>query len=90
MNDVIVHRVRRHDQIADVLRVGGNFELQSVLDRTHRRDRVNRRADAAKALREQPRVARVAADENPLDAAEHLPRRPRLLHDAAINFDVDS
>jgi len=35
---------------------------------------VDRGADTAEPLREEPGLARVAADENPLDAAEHLAR----------------
>ena len=78
VDDVIVQRVRDHDEVADVLRVLRDLELQRVLDRAHRRDGVHRGADAAEALREEPGVARVAPLQDPLDAAEHLPGRPGL------------
>ena len=63
---------------------------ERVLHRPHRRDRVHRRADAAEALGEEPRVARVAPLQDVLDPAEHLARRPGVLHAAAVHLDVDA
>ncbi len=90
VHDVIVHGVRRDDQVADVLRVRRHLEAQRVLDRAHRGDRVHRRAHPAEPLGEEPRVPGIAAEEDALDAAEHLARRPRLGDDAAVHLDVDA
>ena len=88
VDDVIVDRVRRHDHVADILRVQRHFELECILHRAHRRDGVNRRADAADALRYRPGVARIAAEEDQLDAAPHLPGGPRFCHLAAVDLAV--
>ena len=90
VHDMVVQRVRGDDQIADVLRVARNLELQRVLDCPHRGDRVHRGTDAAEALGEQPRVTGVAPLEDALDPSKHLPRRPGLRHPAAVDLDVDA
>ena len=51
---------------------------------------MDRRADAADALRERPRVARVAALQDDLDAAEHRRRRPGVADRAAVDFGLDA
>ena len=90
VHDVVVHGVRGQDQVPDVLRIQRHLQFQRVLDRADRRDRVHRRAHAAEPLREEPRLSRIASLENPLDAAEHRPRRPRLSHDSPVHLGVDT
>jgi hypothetical protein len=72
MHDVVVNRVRRDDDVADQLGVERHLHLQRVLHRAHRDDGVHRGAHAADALGDGPGVARVASQENLLDAAPHL------------------
>ena len=78
VDDVVVQTVGAEDEVADVLRVHRDLETDRVLDRAHRSDGVDGGADAADALGEEPRLARVTSLENELDAAEHLARRPGL------------
>ncbi len=90
MHDVIVHAMRGDDQVADVLRIERNFERERILDRAHRGDGVHGRAHPANALREHPGVARVAAFQDHLDAAPHLPGRPGLAYLAVVDLAVDA
>ncbi len=90
VNDVVVHRVGGDDQVADVLRIERDFDVERILNRPHRSDRVDRGAHAADPLREEPGVARVAALENGLDATPHLARRPRVADPPAVDLDVDA
>jgi hypothetical protein len=71
MNDVILNTLRGDDEIAQQPGVGRRRGANRILDRADRRDGVHRRAHATDALRERPRVARIAALEDQLDAAEH-------------------
>ena len=71
VHDVIVKGVRNQNQIADVLRIRGNGQLERVFDGAHARHRVHGRAYAAEALREHPCVARIAAAQNRFNAAPH-------------------
>ena len=71
VHDVIVQSMVDQDEIADVLRVGRNFQLQRVFHRADAGHGVHRGAYAAETLREEPGFARVAALENALDAAPH-------------------
>ena len=64
--------MRNENQIADVLRIERDLEVERVFDGAHRRERVHGGADAAEALGEEPGLARVAAEEDALDAAESL------------------
>ena len=63
-------------EVAQEPRVGRRDGADGVLDGADRRDGVDRRADAADALREGPGVARVAALQDDLDAPEHRGRGP--------------
>ncbi len=90
MHDLVMHRMRQDDQVADVLRVQRHFHVQGILHRTHRRDRMDRGAHAADALGDGPGVARVAAEQDQFDAAPHLARGPGLPDAAAIDIDVDA
>ena len=51
---------------------------------------MHRGADAADALGDGPGIARIAADQDVLDAAPHLAGRPGLLDLAAVDLDVDT
>ncbi len=90
MDDVVVHGVGHHDQVPDVLGVERDLEAERVFDGSHGSDRVNGRAHAAEALGEEPRVARVAAEQDRLDPAEHLARGPGLLDLASVDLAVDA
>ena len=74
VHDVVVHGVRRDDEIADVLRVLRNLELQRVLHGPHRGNGVDGRADTAEPLGEHPRFAGISSFEDAFDATEHLTR----------------
>ena len=90
VHDVIVHRVRDEDQVADVLGVHRNFEAERVLDRADRSDRVHRGTHPADPLREQPRVTRIPSLQDDLDSPPHLARRPGFLDRAAIHLHIDA
>ena len=70
MHDVVVH-LRSHDVADDVGVLRAWHMRQRVLHRAHRGQRMGAGADAADALGERPGVARVAAAQDHLDAAEH-------------------
>jgi hypothetical protein len=82
--------MRNQDEIADVLGVERNFELQGVFHRAHAGHGVHRGAHAAEALGEEPGVAWVAAAENVLDAAPHGARSPCIADRIVVNFDIDA
>ena len=90
MHDVIVQPVVDQNQVADVLRVGRNLQLQRVFHGANARHRVHRGAYAAETLGEKPGFARVAALEDALDAAPHGARRPGIRNRAVFNFHVDA
>jgi hypothetical protein len=90
VHDLVMHRVRQDDQVADELGVQRHFHLQGVLDRAHRGDGMHRGAHAADALGDGPGVARVAAEQDQFDAAPHLAGGPGLLDAAAVDIDVDA
>src|SRR5208282_2408093 len=54
MNDVIVQGVSNQNEIADVLGICRNFELQGIFNGPNGGHRVNRGAHSAEALRENP------------------------------------
>ena len=89
MDDVIVDAVGGDDHVADVLGVQWHVEIQRVLDRPHRDHSVNRGANPANPLREQPGVAGIAILEDDLNAAPHLPRRPGVDDFAVIHLAID-
>ncbi len=90
VDDVVLHRLHRDDQIAEEPRVRGRHGANRVLDRPNRRDGVDRRAHAADALREHPGVARIAPLQDQLDAAEHRGGRPGVRHLPAVDLGLDS
>ncbi len=90
MDDVIVQRVRNQNQIADVLRVQRNLQLQRVFHRSNAGHRVNRSADSAKALGKEPCIPRIAATQNLFDAAPHGARSPRVGDRVIVDLHVDA
>ncbi len=68
---VVMHLQRLRHDLADQVRVRRNPDVERVLDRANRRQRVAAGADAADALDERPRIARVAALENHFESAPH-------------------
>jgi hypothetical protein len=74
MDDVILHVLRRYDQIAEQPCVRRGHGADSPFDCADRGDGVNRGADAADALGEGPGVARIAPAQDQLDAAKHRGR----------------
>ena len=75
-----------HD-VADRVRVLGDLDLQRVLDRANRRQRVHAGAHAADALHERPCVARITAAEDDLQAAPHRARGHGVADDV-VRVDV--
>src|SRR3954447_1946600 len=90
MDDVIVQAVRGEHQVADVLRVERDLQVEGVLHGAHRGDGVDGGADAADALGEQPRLARVTPLQDDLDAAPHLAGGPGVADLASVHLDVDA
>jgi hypothetical protein len=89
MHHMIVHELRGDHEIADQLSVGGDRVFQRVFNRPHRGDAVDQRTHAADALRESPRIARIAALQNDLDAAHHGAGARRLGDDRAVELRLD-
>ncbi len=71
VHDVVVHVLRPDHQISDQVRVRRNLVAQRVLNGAHRGDAMHQRANAADALCERPRVARVAPAQDDLEPAHH-------------------
>jgi hypothetical protein len=82
--------MRQNDHVADVLGIDRNLEVQRVLNGTDRGNRMDRGAHATDALGDRPGIARIATDQDVLDAAPHLAGRPRFADLAAVDFDVNS
>ncbi len=88
VHEVVLRVQRRVHQVADDVRVLRDLDAQRILDRAHRGERVDARAHAADALDERPRVARVAALEDHLEAAPHRAGGDRVADDVVL-VDVD-
>ena len=71
MHHVIVHVLRTDHEIAHQVGVRRHLVSERVFDRPYRSHAVHQRTDTADALRECPGVARVAAAQDDLDAADH-------------------
>ena len=89
MDHVVLDILDAGDQIADDPGVVRDRDAQRVFHCSHGAGGVDRRADAADTLGEEPGVARVAALEDELDAAEHGARAPRLGDFAAVHLRLD-
>ena len=90
VNDVILDGMSGQHHVADVLCIERNFQLEGILDRTHRADSMHRCAYTADALQYGPRIARVAVQHNLLDAAPHLARGPGPCNLAILDFDINA
>ena len=90
MDNMILHRVLRHDNIAHVLGVQRNLHLESVLHRADGGDGVNGGADTAEALGIDPGILGGTPLEDGFNTAPHLGRRPGVGDGAAVDFHVDA
>ncbi len=70
VNHVVLYELHPLQEVADHVGGGGNPDVQRVLHCPHRRQRVHHRAHAADALREGPRVSRIATLQDDLEASE--------------------
>ena len=90
MDDVILDRLRRGDDVAHQARVVRNFDAQRVLDRVDRSQRVNHSTNSADALRPDPGFARVAAPQNEFYATEHRAGTPGVRDRSAFDLRFDA
>ena len=90
VHDVIVQGVADENQVANVLRVRRNLELERIFHGAHRGHGVDRGANSAEALRKDPAFAGIAPLQNRLNSAPHGAACPCLLHAAAIDLDIDA
>ena len=91
VDEVVLRVQRRVHQVADDVRVLRDLDPERVLDRAHRCQRVHAGAHAADALDERPRVARVAALEDDLEAAPHRAGGHRVAdHVVLVDVDLDA
>src|ERR1700678_3597681 len=78
MDDVILHRLRCSNDVANQAGVVGDFDPQGILNRSDRRQCVDRRADSANALRPNPGFARIPAPQDHLNSPEHRAGTPSV------------
>ncbi len=71
VNHMVLDILRQLHDVADDFRIFRNGDVQCVLHRSHRRQRMHRGAYSANALAERPGIARVAALKNYFQAAPH-------------------
>jgi hypothetical protein len=90
VDDVVLHALVSHDEVAQQPGVLRGLRPDGVLDGTDGGDGVHRRADAADALRESPRVPWVAPLQDELDAPEHGRRRPGVRDAATVHLGLYS
>ena len=91
MHDVIVRLQGELHKVADRVGVLRDLDRQRILDRAHRGKRMGPGADATDALGEGPRVARIAALENHLDAAPHRAGGDGVADDVVgVDIDLDA
>ena len=72
MDYMILHRVLRHDHIADVLGVERHLYLEGMFHRADRRDGMHRGADTAETLGVDPGILGGTPLQNCLNASPHL------------------
>lgn len=65
--------MRSHHQVADILSIQGNFQIQRVLDRPDRGYSMNSRSDPANALGKDPGIPGIAALQDDFYTAPHGP-----------------
>lgn len=73
MNNMIKYAVGSHNQVADILCIQGNFQVQCVLDRPDRGNSMNGGSDPADPLGKNPGIPGIAALKDDFYAAPHLP-----------------
>ena len=71
MNHVILNQLGAGDDVPDKARVVGHLDLKRIFDRSNARESVDHCAHSADSLSPDPGLARVAALEDQLNAAEH-------------------
>src|ERR1017187_4733026 len=71
VNHVVLHVLRGHHDVADQLRSGWDGDAQRAFHGAHASQGVHRGAHAAYALGDCPGIARIAADQDFLQAAHH-------------------
>jgi hypothetical protein len=89
VNDVVLNALRGDDQIAQQASVRRRLGSDGGLDCPNRSDRMHGGAHAANALREGPRVTRVASLQDQLDTAKHRRGRPRVLDLPPVDLGLD-
>ena len=90
VHDVVVDVLRTDHQVTNQLGVTRHFGADGIFDRAHGRNAVYEGADAADALRERPRVTRVAVPQDDLYASHHGAGRVRLRDLVAVHLCFDS
>ncbi|KFB71804.1 MAG: hypothetical protein AW09_003052 [Candidatus Accumulibacter phosphatis] len=90
VHNMVVYSMRQNDHVPYVLGVDRQFQLQGILDRAHRGNRMHCCAYATDALCDRPGIARIATNQNILDTAPHLARGPRFLDLAAVDLDINT
>jgi len=97
MHHVVLHHLGEEHHVADDLGIRWNLDVQSVFNRAHRSQRMNRSTNTADAFTERPGIARVAALEDHLQATPHGAGRHGLADvvafvqrgfDAQVTFDT--
>ena len=73
MYDVVKYTVGSHHQVANILSIQGNFQIQRVLDRPDRGNSMNSRSDPANSLGKDPGIPGIAALQDDFNAAPHGP-----------------
>src|ERR1017187_3146770 len=90
VDDVVLDTLRPDDQVPEEAGVRGRNGTHGVFHRPDGGDGVHGRADAANALGEGPRVARIAALEDQLDSPEHRGGGPGVLDESPVHLGFDS
>ena len=90
MDDVILHRLRCSNDVANQAGVVGDFDPQGILNRSDRRQCVDRRADSANALRPNPGFARIPAPQDHLNSPEHRAGTPSVRDHPAFDLGLDT
>ncbi len=71
MHDMVKYSVGSHHQVADILSIQGDFQIQRVLDRPDRGNSMNGRSDPANPLGKNPGIPWIAALQYDFNAAPH-------------------
>ena len=85
VDDVVLHVLGGHHDVADELSGGRDGDAESALNRTNAGEGVHGGADAADALGNGPGIARIAALENLLETANHGAGAESVSNDAIFH-----